>query len=81
MVRKLFKFVLHITLTFWFSFFIAEIARNLSRYRKILEFPTEEDLRGTAQALLRVQKTYNINVSRIANGDFGDGSQNRLVFS
>lgn len=59
---------------------IAEIARNLSRYRTILQFPTEEDLKGTAEALLRVQKTYNINASSIANGDFGDSSPYRLVF-
>lgn len=34
-----------------------------------ITFPTNEDLKGAANALTRLQETYNLNTSHLANGE------------
>jgi hypothetical protein len=44
-------------------------------------FPTNEDLDGVADALLRLQDTYALPASRIANGDLHPGLEDTAVMS
>lgn len=41
---------------------------NISNYREYLSAPIDDDLKGTALGLLRLQKTYKMSVSNIADG-------------
>lgn len=50
---------------------------NITKYRTLYEFPTETDLKGTALALLRIQKVYDISIKSIANGDYHDNQKYR----
>lgn len=42
---------------------------NVTHYRDILKFPTDNDLSGAAAALTRLQEMYKLNISDIANGE------------
>ncbi|KAH8381795.1 hypothetical protein KR009_000228 [Drosophila setifemur] len=46
----------------------AEFVQNISQYRNIMKFPSEEDLNGAAVALLRLQDTYQLDTSSVARG-------------
>uniref|UniRef100_A0A1B6CXX7 procollagen-proline 4-dioxygenase n=1 Tax=Clastoptera arizonana TaxID=38151 RepID=A0A1B6CXX7_9HEMI len=46
-----------------------EVGRNMSMYREVLKFPTEEDLTGAAVALMRLQDTYKLETTSIARGE------------
>ncbi|XP_050536109.1 prolyl 4-hydroxylase subunit alpha-1-like [Daktulosphaira vitifoliae] len=43
--------------------------KNLTQYRELLKFPTEEDLSGAATALMRLQDTYKLDTSSVARGE------------
>lgn len=45
-----------------------DILENITRYRNLLDFPNEEDFRGAANGLKRLQKTYNITAASMADG-------------
>jgi prolyl 4-hydroxylase len=40
----------------------------VTELRKILKFPTAEDLNGAAVALTRLQETYKLNTRELADG-------------
>lgn len=42
---------------------------NVTNYREVLKFPTDEDLAGAANALIRLQDTYNLATSSLARGE------------
>lgn len=45
-----------------------EYVQNITQYRNILKFPSDEDLNGAAVALLRLQDTYQLDTSSVARG-------------
>ncbi|KAL9891733.1 prolyl 4-hydroxylase subunit alpha-1-like isoform 2-T2 [Glossina fuscipes fuscipes] len=42
---------------------------NITNYRNVLKFPSDEDLNGAAVALMRLQDTYNLDTSSVARGE------------
>lgn len=42
---------------------------NVTLHRNIMKFPSDEDLTGAAIALIRLQKTYNLDTASIARGE------------
>lgn len=52
------------------TFFInTETLKYLPNSPNGLHFPTDSDLRGAVIALARLQETYLLNTTRLANGD------------
>lgn len=47
----------------------SQFVNNLTNYREDLKFPSEEDLIGAANALIRLQDTYNLETSSLAKGE------------
>jgi prolyl 4-hydroxylase len=45
-----------------------QFIHNVSNYRSILKFPTDEDLAGAASALIRLQDTYGMKTEDLAGG-------------
>ncbi|XP_060646476.1 prolyl 4-hydroxylase subunit alpha-1 [Drosophila nasuta] len=45
-----------------------DFVQNLTQYRNVLKFPSDEDLNGAAVALLRLQDTYQLDTSSVARG-------------
>ncbi|RZF43753.1 hypothetical protein LSTR_LSTR009176 [Laodelphax striatellus] len=48
--------------------FAQEVRQNMSQYREVLKFPTDEDLNGAAVALMRLQDTYKLDTASVARG-------------
>ncbi|XP_055848271.1 prolyl 4-hydroxylase subunit alpha-1-like [Episyrphus balteatus] len=46
----------------------SEFLKNITNYRTVLKFPSDEDLNGAAVALMRLQDTYNLDTSSVARG-------------
>lgn len=46
----------------------SQFLHNVSTYRNVLKFPTDEDLAGAANALIRLQDTYGMRTEEIARG-------------
>lgn len=46
----------------------ASVLKNITEHRKIIKFPTINDLHGAAQALARLQSAYNLETSDMASG-------------
>ena len=46
-----------------------DFIKNVSNYRDILKFPSDEDLNGAATALTRLQDTYNLDTNSLARGE------------
>ena len=46
-----------------------DFIRNVSNYREVLKFPSDEDLNGAATALTRLQDTYNLDTQSLARGE------------
>ncbi|XP_049773206.1 prolyl 4-hydroxylase subunit alpha-1 isoform X3 [Schistocerca cancellata] len=42
---------------------------NITQYRNVLKFPSDEDLNGAAVALMRLQDTYKLDTSSVARGE------------
>lgn len=42
---------------------------NITNYRSVLKFPTDEDLNGAAVALMRLQDTYKLDTASVARGE------------
>ncbi|XP_046405340.1 prolyl 4-hydroxylase subunit alpha-1 [Ischnura elegans] len=42
---------------------------NITRYREVLKFPSDEDLNGAAVALMRLQDTYKLDTASVARGE------------
>ncbi|GLV45494.1 prolyl-4-hydroxylase-alpha EFB [Carabus blaptoides fortunei] len=47
----------------------ADFIANISSYREVLKFPTDEDLNGAAVALTRLQDTYKLDTASLARGE------------
>lgn len=47
---------------------ISEFLNNITNYRHVLKFPSDEDLNGAAVALMRLQDTYKLDTSSVARG-------------
>jgi prolyl 4-hydroxylase len=45
-----------------------QFTQNVSDYRNVLKFPTDEDLAGAANALIRLQVTYGMKTEDVAQG-------------
>ncbi|XP_049537788.1 prolyl 4-hydroxylase subunit alpha-1 isoform X2 [Anopheles darlingi] len=45
-----------------------EFLENVTSYRSVLKFPSDEDLNGAAVALMRLQDTYNLDTASVARG-------------
>ncbi|KAH8363391.1 hypothetical protein KR084_009467 [Drosophila pseudotakahashii] len=45
-----------------------DFVQNITQYRNVLKFPSDEDLNGAAVALLRLQDTYQLDTSSVARG-------------
>lgn len=43
--------------------------KNVTKYREVLNFPSDEDLNGAAVALMRLQDTYNLETASLARGE------------
>lgn len=52
-----------------FVFHCLEFHENVTNYRNILKFPSDEDLNGAAVALTRLQDTYKLETASIARGE------------
>ena len=48
---------------------VADYIGNLSTYRELYKFPSDEDLNGAAVALTRLQDTYALDTSSLARGE------------
>jgi len=46
-----------------------ELIKNMSDFREVLKFPTDEDLTGAAVALMRLQDTYKMDTASLARGE------------
>lgn len=46
-----------------------QFLNNVTNYRDLLKFPTDEDLTGAANALIRLQDTYNLDTASLARGE------------
>lgn len=46
-----------------------EFLDNITNFRNVLKFPSDEDLNGAAAALVRLQDTYNLDTSSVAKGE------------
>lgn len=46
-----------------------EYLENVTNYRNVLKFPSDEDLNGAAVALMRLQDTYKLETASIAKGE------------
>lgn len=49
--------------------FSTAFIKNVTKYREVLKFPSDEDLNGAAVALMRLQDTYNLETSSLARGE------------
>ncbi|XP_055525461.1 prolyl 4-hydroxylase subunit alpha-1-like [Wyeomyia smithii] len=47
----------------------ADFLENVTNYRDVLKFPSDEDLNGAAVALMRLQDTYKLNTASVARGE------------
>lgn len=47
----------------------SQFLNNITDYRDVLKFPTDEDLIGAANALIRLQDTYNLDTASLARGE------------
>ncbi|KAL9695414.1 hypothetical protein quinque_014699 [Culex quinquefasciatus] len=47
----------------------ADFLENVTNYRDVLKFPSDEDLNGAAVALMRLQDTYNLDTASVARGE------------
>ncbi|XP_054081774.1 prolyl 4-hydroxylase subunit alpha-1 [Zeugodacus cucurbitae] len=45
-----------------------DFLNNITNYRHVLKFPSDEDLNGAAVALMRLQDTYKLDTSSVARG-------------
>ncbi|XP_067619710.1 prolyl 4-hydroxylase subunit alpha-1 isoform X2 [Eurosta solidaginis] len=45
-----------------------DFLQNITDYRNVLKFPSDEDLNGAAVALMRLQDTYKLDTSSVARG-------------
>ncbi|XP_052860862.1 prolyl 4-hydroxylase subunit alpha-1-like [Anopheles cruzii] len=45
-----------------------EFLENVTSFRSVLKFPSDEDLNGAAVALMRLQDTYNLDTASVARG-------------
>ncbi|GJQ82951.1 hypothetical protein Trydic_g5951 [Trypoxylus dichotomus] len=46
-----------------------DVVTNLSHYKDVMTFPSDEDLSGAALALMRLQDTYRLDTASLANGE------------
>lgn len=46
-----------------------KFVQNVSDYREEIKFPSEEDLTGAVEALIRLQDTYNLATESVARGE------------
>ncbi|XP_068632631.1 prolyl 4-hydroxylase subunit alpha-2-like [Battus philenor] len=51
-----------------------EYVKNVTIYHTDVKYPTEEDLKGAAQALTRLQNTYQLDIAKLAEGRFSGES-------
>lgn len=47
----------------------SKFINNVTEYREVLKFPSDEDLIGAANALIRLQDTYNLDTASLARGE------------
>lgn len=47
----------------------SDFVENITNYRTVLKFPSDEDLNGAAVALMRLQDTYKLDTSSVARGE------------
>ncbi|XP_065087046.1 prolyl 4-hydroxylase subunit alpha-1-like [Ochlerotatus camptorhynchus] len=47
----------------------SEFLVNVTNYRDVLKFPSDEDLNGAAVALMRLQDTYKLDTASVARGE------------
>lgn len=47
----------------------SEFLINVTNFREVMKFPSDEDLTGAANALIRLQDTYNLETSSLARGE------------
>jgi prolyl 4-hydroxylase len=47
----------------------SQFLNNITEYRDVLKFPSDEDLMGAANALIRLQDTYNLDTASLARGE------------
>jgi prolyl 4-hydroxylase len=43
--------------------------QNITEFRDVLKFPSDEDLNGAAVALTRLQDTYKLDTASVARGE------------
>lgn len=52
-----------------FHAYFTEVEQNMTEYKKVLKFPSDEDLSGAAVALMRLQDTYKMDTKSLARGE------------
>ncbi len=57
--------------------FVTSIAfvKNITQHRSLLRFPDDEDLKGAAVALMRLQDTYKLDTHALAEGKLLGGKK------
>lgn len=61
-----------------YNILLSEFLSNITQYRNVLKFPSDEDLNGAAVALMRLQDTYQLDTASVARGEL-NGIQYRSV--
>lgn len=46
-----------------------DVLANFTFFKEQFKFPSDEDLRGAAEALIRLQDTYKLDTSSVARGE------------
>jgi hypothetical protein len=54
---------------FYDSLLSSVFVQNITKFRNILKFPSDEDLNGAAVALTRLQDTYKLDTASVARGE------------
>jgi prolyl 4-hydroxylase len=55
---------------FFYDFLLSSVfVQNITTFRDILKFPSDEDLNGAAVALMRLQDTYKLDTASVARGE------------
>lgn len=62
------KKIQNIVCIFCCLYFLLDYLENLETLKQNLSFPTQNDMVGSTLALVRLQETYQLDVSQVASG-------------
>lgn len=62
------SFLLHLSCQLLIFLYISGVYNWIQGYRETLNFPRADDLNGAAQAIVRLQDTYKLNMESLSGG-------------